>query len=51
MLLLLAGLFSDPVDVNNLYSINQVLGNTTPATDAYTNVETLPNKFYRLSPL
>ena len=34
----LAGSFSDPVDVNNLYSLNRVIGNTTPATDAYTNV-------------
>ena len=34
----LAGSFSDPVDVNNLSSINRVIGNTTPATDAYTNV-------------
>ena len=28
----------DEVDVNNLNSINRVIGNTTPAPDAYTNV-------------
>ena len=46
----LAGSFSDPVDVNNLYSINQVLGNTTPATDAYTNVAPYTTNFIDLVP-
>ena len=47
----LAGSFSDPVDVNNLYSINQVLGNTTPATDAYTNVAPYTTNFIDLTPV
>ena len=34
----MANVFSDPVDVNNLNSINRVMGNTAPAADAYTNV-------------
>ena len=33
-----AGLFVDAVDVNNLNSINRVMGNLTPAPDAYTSV-------------
>ena len=47
----LAGLFSDPADFNNVYSINQVLGNTTPATDAYTNVAPYTTNFIDLVPL
>ena len=46
----LAGSFSDPVDVNNLGSINRVIGNTTPATDAYTNVAPYTTNFVDLVP-
>ena len=46
----LAGSFSDPVDVNNLSSINRVIGNTTPATDAYTNVAPYTTNFIDLVP-
>ena len=46
----LAGSFSDPVDVNNLNSINRVIGNTTPATDAYTNVAPYVSDFIDLVP-
>ena len=46
-----ANVFSDPVDVNNPYSINQVLGNTTPATDAYTNVAPYTTNFIDLVPV
>ena len=46
----LAGSFSDPVDVNNLSSINRVIGNTTPATDAYTNVAPYVTNFIDLVP-
>ena len=46
----LAGSFSDPVDVNNLSSINRVIGNTTPATDAYTNVAPYTTNFVDLVP-
>ena len=46
----LAGSFSDPVDVNNLNSINRVIGNTTPATDAYTNVAPYTSNFVDLVP-
>ena len=46
----LAGSFSDPVDVNNLSSINRVIGNTTPATDAYTNVAPYTSNFVDLVP-
>ena len=45
-----AGVFSDPVDVNNLNSINRVSGNTTPATDAYTNVVPYTTNFIDLVP-
>ena len=47
----IAGSFSDPVDVNNLYSMNQVLGNTTPATDAYTNVAPYTTNIIDLTPV
>ena len=47
----LAGSFSDPVDVNNLSSINRVIGNTTPATDAYTNVAPYTTNFLDLTPV
>ena len=47
----LAGSFSDPVDVNNLSSINRVIGNTTPATDAYTNVAPYTTNFIDLTPV
>ena len=47
----LANLFSDPVDVNNLYSLNRVIGNTTPATDAYTNVAPYTTNFIDLTPV
>ena len=46
-----ANVFSDPVDVNNLQSINRVLGNTTPATDAYTNVAPYTTNFVDLVPI
>ena len=46
-----AGVFSDPVDVNNLNSINRVIGNTTPATDAYTNVVPYTTNFIDLTPV
>ena len=46
----LAGSFSDPVDVNNLSSINRVIGNTTPATDAHTNVAPYTTNFVDLVP-
>ena len=46
-----ANVFSDPVDVNNLQSINRVLGNTTPATDAYTNVAPYTTNFIDLVPI
>ena len=46
-----ANLFSDPVDVNNLSSINRVIGNTTPATDAYTNVAPYTTNFIDLVPI
>ena len=46
----LAGSVSDPVDVNNLSSINRVIGNTTPATDAYTNVAPYVTNFIDLVP-
>ena len=45
-----ANVFSDPVDVNNLNSINRVIGNTTPATDAYTNVVPYTTNFIDLVP-
>ena len=47
----LSGSFSDPVDVNNLSSINRVIGNTTPATDAYTNVAPYTTNFIDLVPI
>ena len=45
-----ANVFTDPVDVNLLNSINSVLGNTTPATDAYTNVAPFTSGFVDLVP-
>ena len=44
------GSFLDEVDVNNLNSINHVIGNTTPAPDAYTNVVRYITKFIDLVP-
>ena len=46
-----ANVFSDPVDVNSLSSINRVIGNTTPATDAYTNVAPYTTNFIDLVPI
>ena len=46
-----ANVFSDSVDVNNLHSINRVIGNTTPATDAYTNVAPYTTNFVDLTPV
>ena len=46
-----ANVFSDPVNINSLHSINQVLGNTTPATDAYTNVVPYTTNFVGLTPV
>ena len=45
-----ANVFSDPVDVNSLNSINRVMGNTTPAFDAYTNVAPYTSNFIDLVP-
>ena len=45
-----ANVFSDPVDVTNLNSINRVMGNTTPATDSYTNVAPYTSNFIDLVP-
>ena len=45
-----ANVFSDPVDVNNLNSINRVMGNTTPASDSYTNVAPYTSNFIDLVP-
>ena len=45
-----ANVFSDPVDVNNLNSINRVMGNTTPAGDSYTNVAPYTSNFIDLVP-
>ena len=45
-----ANSFTDPVDVNLLNSINSVLGDTTPATDAYTNVAPFTSGFVDLVP-
>ena len=45
-----ANVFSDPVDVSNLNSINRVMGNTTPAGDAYTNVAPYTSNFIDLVP-
>ena len=42
--------FSDVVDINNLNSMNRVIGNTTPAPDAYTNVAPYVSKFIDLVP-
>ena len=44
------GSFLDEVDVNNLDSINRVIGNTTPAPDAYTNVVPYITNFIDLVP-
>ena len=45
------GSFFDDVDVNNLNSTNRVMGNTTPAPDAYTNLVPYITNFYRFSSL
>ena len=47
-----ANVFSSPanVDVNSLNSINRVMGNTTLATDAHTNVAPHTNSFIDLVP-
>ena len=44
------GSFLDDVDVNNLNSINRVMGNTTPAPDAYTNLAPYITNFIDLVP-
>ena len=44
------GSFLDDVDVNNLSSINRVMGNTTPAPDAYTNLVPYITNFIDLVP-
>ena len=44
------GSFIDDVDVNNLNSINRVMGNTTPAPDAYTNLVPYITNFIDLVP-
>ena len=44
------GSFLDEVDVNSLNSINRVIGNTTPAPDAYTNVVPYITNFIDLVP-
>ena len=46
----LAGSFLDAVDVNNLNSINRVMGNTTPAPDAFTNLVPYITNFIDLVP-
>ena len=46
-----ANVFSDPVNANNLQSVNRVIGNTTPATDAYTNVSPYTTNFVDLTPV
>ena len=46
-----ANVFSDPVNVNNLQSINRVIGNTTPAPDSYTNVAPYTTNFVDLTPV
>ena len=38
-------------DIYNLQSINRVLGNTTPAPDAYTNVAPYTTNFVDLTPV
>ena len=45
-----ANVFSDVVDINNLNSMNRVIGNTTPAPDAYTNVAPYVSNFIDLVP-
>ena len=45
-----ANVFSDPVNINSLNSINRVIGNTTPTTDAYTNVAPYTTNFVDLVP-
>ena len=45
-----AGSFVDTVDVNNLSSINRVMGNLTPAPDAYTSVVPYITNFIDLVP-
>ena len=44
------GSFLDDVDVNKLNSINRVMGNTTPALDAYTNLVPFITNFIDLVP-
>ena len=46
----LAGSFLDTVGVNNLNSINRVMGNLTPAPDAYTSVVPYITNFIDLVP-
>ena len=47
-----ANTFSTPanIDVNNVNSINRIIGNTTPATHAYTNVAPYVSNFIDLVP-
>ena len=45
-----SGSFLDPIDVNNLNSINRVMGNKTPASDAYTNSVPYITNFIDLVP-
>ena len=47
-----ANVFSTPasIDANNLNSISRVIGNTTPATDAYTSVAPYTTRFIDLVP-
>ena len=45
-----AGSFLDTVDVDNLNSINRVMGNLTPAPDAYTSVVPYITNFIDLVP-
>ena len=45
-----AGSFLDDVDVSNLSSINRVMGNLTPAPDAYTNLVPYITNFIDLVP-
>ena len=44
------GSFLDNIDVNHLNSINRVMGNTTPAPDAYTNLVPYITNFIDLVP-
>ena len=44
-----AGSFVEAVDVDNLSSINRVMGNLTPAPDAYTSVVSYITNFIDLA--